>query len=106
MLNFPLCDGLAAQHRQDLLREAERERLAGQAIAGMEGSARHALRDRGRQVFATAGLLVLLFAGGLSACGGPASAMPHADGAKTVTPAPAASTPSNAWPDPPVRGPR
>jgi len=107
MSNYvPLYDAVAAQHRQDLLREAEQERMAREATAaGMEVFAGHVLRGVGRQVLATAGLLVVLVTGGLAACGAQATAAPHA-GAKPAATAPATSSSPDVWPASPAHGPR
>ena len=48
MINYPVTQYLAAQHRDELMREAERDRLARVATGAADRSARHLLDDFGR----------------------------------------------------------
>lgn len=45
MMNPRITEQLAAQHRDDLMREARQARLAHEATAGSESSSRRALRS-------------------------------------------------------------
>jgi len=53
MMSFSIHDGPAAQHRRQLLREAEQARLAQEAVTGVTGavdSASRAVSDAGQQL--------------------------------------------------------
>lgn len=50
MMNVPVTQYLAAQHREELLREAERERLARTATAGATSPAHHLLHAFSRHM--------------------------------------------------------
>lgn len=50
MINYPATQYLAAQHRDELMREAERDRLARVATGAADRSARHLMSDFGRRL--------------------------------------------------------
>jgi hypothetical protein len=52
MINYPVTQDLAAQHRDDLIREAEWDRLAREATGAADSSARQLLSDFGRRLLA------------------------------------------------------